>query len=296
MAVIEIRGLSKRYGEDKGVFDLNLDIGEGEVYGYLGPNGAGKTTTIRHLMGLLNPDRGSCRIRGLDCRHEQPKIQRLLGYLPGEIAFFDDMTGSQFLRFKASMRKMQRPPREDEMLSRFQLDPSGRIRRMSKGMKQKLGLVTAFMHDPEILILDEPTSGLDPLMQAAFVQLIRDEKRQGKTILMSSHSFEEVEKTMDRVGIIRKGRLALDTDIQALREAQAQRFRVSFDSEEAAQAFMKEDGLKILAAAHAQVDVAVQGDMAPFFLTLSRHPVKSLDKIHQTLEDLFIRYFGEEKP
>ena len=296
MAVIEISGLTKRYGEKKGVFDLSLSISQGEVYGYLGPNGAGKTTTIRHLMGLLNPDKGECRILGMRCRDEQPRIQEKLGYLPGEIAFFDDMTGSQFLRFKAHMRGLKAAPRQDEMLSRFDLDPSGRIRRMSKGMKQKLGLVAAFMHDPEILILDEPTSGLDPLMQTAFIRLIRDEKRRGKTILMSSHSFEEVEKTADSVGIIREGRLAISGDVLALREAQTQQFRISFSDEEAARAFAGETGLDVREVAGHQVDVAVRGDMGPFFAALSRHPVRSLDRIHQSLEDLFIRYFGEEKP
>jgi len=168
MPVIEISGLTKDYGNHKGIFGLSFTVEEGEVFGYLGPNGAGKTTTIRHLMGFLNPDKGSARIFGMDCRTQRAEIMNHLGYLPGEIAFFDGMSGMEFLNFMARMRGLKDTSLSDRLIDMFELDAASRIRKMSKGMKQKLGIICAFMHDPRVLILDEPTSGLDPLMQKSF--------------------------------------------------------------------------------------------------------------------------------
>ncbi|GHU71818.1 hypothetical protein FACS1894184_19080 [Clostridia bacterium] len=186
MSVIKIERLTRDYGNNRGVFDLSFTVDEGEAFGFLGPNGAGKTTTIRHLMGFIKPKQDSAAICGLDCWRESDKIQKRLGYIPGEISFFDDMSGTEFLRFTAKYRGTGNT-REREMLDRFELSPKGKIKKMSKGMKQKIGIVAAFMHDPEILILDEPTSGLDPLMQNRFIELVEHEKKRGKTILMSSH-------------------------------------------------------------------------------------------------------------
>lgn len=212
MSLIQIDHLLRDYGGGKGVFDVSFHVNQGESFGFLGPNGAGKTTTIRHLMGFLKPQSGSCMIDGINCWRESDKIQVRLCYIPGEISFFDDMTGTEFLRFTASYRRVGANSRQKELLDRFELDSKGKIKKMSKGMKQKLGIVTAFMHDPDILILDEPTSGLDPLMQSRFIDLVAEEKKRGKTILLSSHIFEEVERTCDRVGIIRQGKLvAMDS-------------------------------------------------------------------------------------
>ena len=293
MSVIDIRGLTKSYGPGKGVFDLTLQIPSGEVFGYLGPNGSGKTTTIRHLLGFLNADSGACSVSGMDCRTRAAEIHRVLGYLPGEIAFFDEMRGSEYLRFLAHMRGLRVCPREGELLARFDLDPSGRIRRMSKGMKQKLGLVAAFMHDPDILILDEPTSGLDPLMQQAFVELIQEEKTQGKTILMSSHSFEEIEKTCDRVGILCAGQLSALVDVAHLQASRRRVYAVRFDSEEDKQAFLGE-GLDITSDYPLWVDVVVTGSLQPFTRALARHSIAGLDVVNQRLEDIFIGYYGEQ--
>lgn len=291
MSVIEITNLTKRYGERKGVFDLSFGVAEGEVFGCLGPNGSGKTTTIRHLMGFLNPDAGECRILGLDCRRQAARIQRELGYLPGEIAFFDGMKGLEYLRFMSRMRGRKWAGRADEMLERFQLDPSGRIKRMSKGMKQKLGLVAALMHDPAILILDEPTSGLDPLMQAAFAQLILDEKRRGKTVLMSSHSFEEIEKTCDRVGILKDGRMQGLVQADTLRGHRRRAYVVRFDRPEDQAAFAA-SGLEVIRQAPGEVHVSVTGDLQPFFQALSGSRATGLDALSQRLEDIFINYYG----
>ncbi len=194
MKVIEIESLTKDYGKNRGVFDVSFDIKQGEIFGFLGPNGAGKTTTIRHLMGFVHQDQGSCHILGYDCARESSKIQEKLGYLPGEIAFMNEMTGMQFIRFIAKMKKCKDLTYAIELMRRFELNPSGKIRKMSKGMKQKIGIVCAFMNDPEVLILDEPTSGLDPLMQTRFVDLLLEETAKGKTILMSSHILKKLKK------------------------------------------------------------------------------------------------------
>ena len=237
MSVIKVDGLTRDYGGQKGVFDVSFYVDQGEAFGFLGPNGAGKTTTIRHLMGFLKPKAGSCTIDGLDCWHEREQVQARLGYIPGEISFFEDMSGTEFLKFIAEYRRIGSLNRRDELLERFALDPKGRIKKMSKGMKQKLGIVAAFMHDPDILILDEPTSGLDPLMQSRFIDLIAEEKKHGKTILMSSHMFEEVERTCDRIGIIRNGRMVAVDATAALRERHTRRYTVTLGNEAEARAF-----------------------------------------------------------
>ena len=267
MSVIQLDRLTRDYGGGKGIFDLSFEVDRGEVFGFLGPNGAGKTTTIRHLMGFLKAVSGTCAIDGMDPWAQRDRIQARLGYIPGEISFFSDMTGAEFLRFAASYRGLASTERQRALLERFELDPRGKIKKMSKGMKQKLGIVTAFMHDPDILILDEPTSGLDPLMQSRFIDLIAEEKRRGKTILMSSHIFEEVERTCDRVGIIRQGRLVAVDAVEALRQRHVRPYTVTLESEALAQAFAKD----------------FSGVQKGLTVTLTAR---------QSLEELFMHYYG----
>ena len=195
--MLKVKNITKDYGHQRGVFDLSFNVEAGEVMGFLGPNGAGKTTTIRTLMGFIQPDHGRVSIKGHDCFRNAAQIQKDVGYLPGEIAFMDDMDGMEFIKFIAAMKKMPNLRKAQELLDYFELEPKGRIKKMSKGMKQKIGLVCALMNEPEILILDEPTSGLDPLMQKKFIDKIKEEKQKGTTILMSSHLFEEVEQTCE---------------------------------------------------------------------------------------------------
>lgn len=240
MSKINVQNLTRDYGSGKGIFNLSIQVEQGEVFGFLGPNGAGKTTTIRHLMGFIKPKTGSCRIDGLDCWKHRDLIQKRLGYIPGEINFFDHMTGSEFLKFLSDYRNINRGTRVQKLLERFELDPKIKIKKMSKGMKQKLGIAAAFLHDPDILILDEPTSGLDPLMQTRFVQLITEEKRKGKTILLSSHIFEEVERTCDRIGMIRNGTLAAVDSVETLRKRHMRTYSVHLDSPELAESFAKD--------------------------------------------------------
>ncbi len=270
MSVIKIESLVRDYGDGKGVFHVSFHVNQGEAFGFLGPNGAGKTTTIRHLMGFLKPKSGRCIIDGLDCWSERERVQARLGYIPGEISFFEDMTGAEFLKFIAEYRKIGIQNRREELLERFELEPKSKIKKMSKGMKQKLGIVAAFMHDPDILILDEPTSGLDPLMQSRFIDLIAEEKKHGKTILMSSHMFEEVERTCDRIGIIRKGRMVAVDSADTLRERHTCKYTVTLENESVAEAFAADfSGI--------------------------RDGVKVTVTTKQSLEEIFMDYYGGEK-
>src|SRR5690554_6405613 len=205
--MIEVKQMTTVYSSGKGVFDVNFKVNKGEVIGFLGPNGAGKTTTIRSLLGFLKPKLGSALINDQNAWDNPTITNKQIGYIPGEITFIDGMTGFEHLQLMLDLHKNNNKERMNELLEKFELNPQGKIRRYSKGMKQKLALVSAFMHDPDILILDEPTSGLDPLMQKRFIDLIKEEKAKGKTILISSHQFEEVEKTCDEVIIIKEGKI-----------------------------------------------------------------------------------------
>lgn len=294
--MIEVKQLTLTYPSGKGVFELDFEIGEGEVVGYLGPNGAGKTTTIRALLGFMNPDNGSCKIRKLDCREQAPEIQRFLGYIPGEITFPDKMRGDEYLRFLHDMRGGANGgfgSRQQELLEMFELDPRGKISKFSKGMKQKLGIVAAFMHDPQVLILDEPTSGLDPLMQNRFVELIRSEKAAGKTILMSSHSFEEVEKTCDDVLIIREGRIIHQAAATELQTSRQRKYILRSDDYIELAAALEEAGFVLGDAEYEDsLEVLVQGDSVNRFLRIiASYNISDLGQRSQTLEELFMRYY-----
>ena len=293
MKVIEINNITKDYGQGKGIFNVSFSVKKGEVLGFLGPNGAGKTTTIRHLMGFSKANKGNCNINGLDCFEKSSEIQRNLGYLPGEIAFLDDMTGIKFIKFVAEMKGIKDLTRAKELIGRFELNPNSKIKKMSKGMKQKIGIVCAFMQEPDILILDEPTSGLDPLMQNEFIKLILEEKERGTTILMSSHSFEEIERTCDRVAIIKDGKIVSVENISTLKESKQKIYSITFENEEVAKDFLKE-GFKIKDIDKNNVTVLVKGDIMPLIKSLGKYKVISLESKAQSLEDLFMHFYGGE--
>lgn len=293
--IINIEGLTKDYGNHKGIFDLTFCVEEGEVFGYLGPNGAGKTTTIRHLLGFLTPDKGSSQILGMDTRTRSADIMKYLGYLPGEIAFFDQMTGIEFLKFMGEMRGLNDTKLRDRLIELFQLDTKSRIRKMSKGMKQKLGLICAFMHDPKVLILDEPTSGLDPLMQKIFADLILEEKSRGKTILMSSHSFEEIERTCDRVGIIKRGELAATENMHDIKQKRRKTYVVTFDNAVTAADFAKSHAFDIVDIKENIVRLSIMGNVTEFIKSLDKYTVLDLDTERSSLEDIFMHYYGDSE-
>jgi len=291
MDVIVVDNITVDYGGGKGVFDLTFKVRSGEVLGFLGPNGAGKTTTIRQLMGFAHPDKGSCSILGLDCKIKTAKIQKDIGYLPGEIAFMGDMTGMQFIKFIADMKGLKDLTHAYELISYFELNTSGKIKKMSKGMKQKIGIVCAFMQNPKILIMDEPTSGLDPLMQNKFVELVRLEKEKGTTILMSSHMFEEIERTCDRAVIIKEGKLVAVEDMGTLKETKRKGFIVTMQNSIMAESFANEvDGVE--SVKENVVTVGVKGDIMPFIKALGKYTILNLEPVTQSLENLFMHYYG----
>lgn len=274
--IIEITKLTKDYGNQKGIFDVTISVREGEIYGFLGPNGAGKSTTIRHLMGFIRPDGGSCKVFGMDCFERAADIHKKLGYLAGEIAYMNDMTGRELLRFMAQLKGLKDQGRMQELVERFELDPSGRVRKMSKGMKQKVGIVSAFMADPEVLILDEPTSGLDPLMQNRFIELLLEEKKRGKTILMSSHIFEEIERTCDRTAIIRAGRIAAVEDMESLSGKKRKQYILRLEG--GSTRIVDEDK-----------------NLTKLRQALAEQDVRTLEIKEQTLEELFLHYYDKER-
>mgnify|MGYP001774777479 CR=1 FL=1 len=292
--VIELSHVTKDFGGNRGVFDIDFCVQKGEVFGYLGPNGAGKSTTIRQLMGFIRPQRGECKILGMDCFKETDKVQRHVGYLAGEIAFMDDMSGLEYIEFIAKMKGIQDMYRMNELIERFELNPKSKIRKMSKGMKQKIGLVTAFMGNPQVLILDEPTSGLDPLMQNRFVELVLEEKKRGTTILMSSHIFDEVERTCDRTAIIRQGRIVDTVSMETLSNIKSKVYVVTLKDERCALRMAKESGLHIKEVKSNKVKIRVKDDLPDVLRTIAGYEPEGLEMESQTLEELFMHYYGED--
>ena len=312
---IALRGVTKDYGHNRGIFDITLDVEPGTTMGFLGANGAGKTVTMRTLMGFIKPGAGTASIAGLDCFRDRARIQEQLGYLPGEVTCPEDMRGRDFLAYVASMKGVGRRSgsgssdaerkRVNDLIERFELDPSARIGQMSKGTKQKVAIVAAFMGSPRVLLLDEPTSGLDPVMQDRFVELVAAERKRGATILLSSHMFAEVERTCDRVAFIRAGHLRGVRSMSELRAGRKHAFDVTFaDAGEAARyRAAAHDGCSLLAAsngtAHGDnspaLTVEAAGSVDAFIKDLASYRVANLVSREQTLEELF-RHIYEDIP
>jgi len=205
--IIKTKGLTKDFGQGRGIFDIDLGIQKGEVFGLVGINGSGKSTIMRHLMGFLQPDKGRASIAGKNCWRHAAELKKYVGYIPGEISFPDSRSGLDFLRLQADYMGLHSMAYADELIERLNLDPTAKLKRMSKGMKQKTAIVNAFMFDPDILLLDEATTGLDPLMQKSFTEIVKQEKKKGKTIFMSSHMFDEMEGVCDRVAFLKNGHI-----------------------------------------------------------------------------------------
>lgn len=292
--MIHIQNVTKKFPNGLGIFDLSLQIPRGEAFGYLGPNGAGKSTTIRTVMGFLRADTGVVQIDGRDCWREAAKLQEIIGYLPGEISFIEGMTGLEFLHLIASMRKMRDNTRRDEMIERLNLDVKTDIRKMSKGMKQKVGIVAALMHRPQVLILDEPTSGLDPLMQKIFLELVLEEKQQGTTIFMSSHAFPEVERICDRVGILKDGHLVAVENIAVLRAEQRKVFSVELANLSDI-SHLTDAGCVIVRTDRKEVEIEVQGTYDDFIQALAKCRVLRLNAHELNLEQLFMHYYSRKE-
>jgi ABC-2 type transport system ATP-binding protein len=292
---IEVNGLTRFYGRRRGVLDVSFHVNEGEVFAFLGPNGAGKTTTIRQLMGLLRPTSGTARVFGLDCWRDSPRVKERIGFLPGEMRLYESLTGGAFLDYFASFRHSHDRKRRDGLLERLDLDVSQRIRHMSKGNRQKLGIVQALMHDAPLLVLDEPSSGLDPLKQVTFLQLLHDERAAGKTIFLSSHAIPEVERIADRVGIIRDGRLVAVESIESLKAKRARHADVLFGQPVDAGRFGALDGVRVLSRTDdgRRYELAVPGDLRPLLRALAELPLEDLTLASADLETIFLHYYAQ---
>ena len=296
MSVIKINDASKSYGENKGIFNLSLDVQEGEVFGLLGPNGAGKTTTIRHLLGFSKLDSGYMQIDNMETWIESTKIQERIGYLPGEISFPENLTGMEFIEYIGQLRGMKNYDKAKVLLEYFDINPNAKLKRMSKGMKQKIALVVAFMHDPKIVILDEPTSGLDPIMQERFIQLIAQEKKSGKTILLSSHMFNEIERTCDKVAIIKQGRLVTEISMKSIRQHSSKVYEIGFNEIKDLEKFEEFD-FKITNVSKEKLKIKTEIndiDINQLISKLSLLNVKYIKEDVYTLEKHFMQYYGKE--
>lgn len=296
--VIKLENLTKHYGEIVGIQDLSLEVAEGEVFGLLGPNGAGKTTTIRLILDFIRPTSGKAAVFGLSPRSDGTDIRRRVGYLPGDFVTYDHMTGATVTEYFTHLRGAD-PVKLVALCERYKLDVSRNIGQLSKGNKQKIGLVQAFMNDPDLLILDEPTAGLDPLLQYEFQKMIHEEKAQGKTIFMSSHVMSEVEATCDRVGIIREGKLVTIDTVSHLTELSLWTAEITFTQPVPSDTFNNLPGITVIDQTDDRtynLSISGEGSMDSVIKTAAKHPVQTFESQHASLEDAFLKYYSGEEP
>lgn len=289
MSVIEATMLSKDYGERRGIFDVNLNIERGEMMGFVGTNGSGKTTTIRSILGFIKPTAGSVTVNGLSSWEHSSEIVKNIGYVPGEISFPDLKTGIEFLKSQAEFLHLSDMSYANALIERLQLDPRANLKRMSKGMKQKTALVAALMADLPIIILDEPTTGLDPLMRVAFMDILKEEHEKGKTILISSHMFEELETTCDRVALINNGKIIETVDMNDIRNRPEKDFKIEFHNSDDYKRFLNEPYKTIrLQDQYNQVTIRIDSELTGTLLkTLKNYSVKFISELPYTLENHF---------
>lgn len=276
--IITVRSMTKDYGDCKGIFDFDFSVKQGEIFGLVGTNGSGKTTTLRHLMGFLKPDSGSCEISGMDCWKKSQEIMKKVGYVPGEIDFPDVGTGTAFLKIQAQFLGIKDMSYTNRLVNMFKLDTDAPLRRMSKGMKQKTALVAAFMAKPDILLLDEPSTGLDPLMRDTLIELILEQRERGVTVFMSSHIFKELEDTCDRVAFIHNGKMIDTVDKGMYDPNMPKQYRIGFADEAQYQKFAKLSGFNI---------IRKNDKYKHLILTVSN---EEINKLFKTLSSCDVRY------
>jgi ABC-2 type transport system ATP-binding protein len=290
---IVTRDLTKYYGKQLGVSRLNFEVHRGEVFGFLGPNGAGKTTTLRILAGLLAPTSGKASVLGLDLKRDSLAIRRDMGYIPGDVRLFEDLTGEETLRLLESMRPGKPAVLKQDLVERFDLDLSRKTGEYSAGNKQKLAIVQAFMHDPELLILDEPTSTLDPLMRYRFYELCREFRGRGRTVFISSHVLPEMEQICDWVGIIRRGRLAT---VESVTELSRKKLRNAYFTlaSEPEPGFLDFKSASLTRTGELRFRAEIRDDMDTFVKELSRLHLADLQIAHASLEEIFLEFYEDE--
>lgn len=295
---IRIDKLTKDYGDKRGCFNVSFEVKKGEVFGFLGPNGAGKTTAIRHMLGFLKPQAGNAYIYGKPTWENAHEINGQIGYIPGEINFPDKMTSMELVKWMAEMRGTKSLDKAQELLEFFEIDTGGDLKHLSKGTKQKIGIVCALMHDSPLLILDEPTSGLDPLMQEKFVELVHREKAAGKTILMSSHLFPEVERTCDRVAIIKQGEIVAQVAMNDIEKNKNKVYKVKFAADGESKHFTTEHPeLNLTEINHGKNRVMIANNDENINLLLSiltKYKIQYISEIKLTLEDYFMKFYSNK--
>ena len=291
---IATTGLSKHYGSARGLFGLDLEIERGEVFGFLGPNGAGKSTTMRLLLDLIRPTSGSARVLGLDSRRDSVEIRRCVGFLPGELALYPRLTGRANLDYLAQLRGGMDRRVRDSLAERFDAELDRPVRQLSTGNRQKLGLIQAFMHEPELLILDEPIAGLDPLVQRSFHELLREVSAQGRTVFLSSHTLSEVERVTDRLAILREGRLVVVDSLENLRKVAVQRLEIEFAGPVDGNDFRTIPGVREVRVSGETLTVGFEGSADAVVRVAAAHEVRAIRPRDDDLEDIFLRYYREE--
>ncbi len=293
-AIIETEALTKQYGTSRGIRDVTFCVSEGEVFGFLGPNGAGKTTTIRLLMALLRPTSGSARIAGLDCWSQATEVKRLVGYLPGEFNVDPALTGAQIITYLGNLRGGVDQREVSRLVERLGLDPGKRFRDYSRGNKQKVGLIQAFMHKPRLLILDEPTGGLDPLNQQEFHAMVAEVKAEGRTVFLSSHDLTEVERLCDRVGIIRGGEFVKVDHVSTLKEIRHHVVNLTFPEPAAVEWFSGLPNVSNVTLLNGgrEMQLTAQEDLAGVIQSAAAHHALSLSAREPSLEEIFLRYYA----
>jgi ABC-2 type transport system ATP-binding protein len=291
---IRTSGFSKDYGAGRGLFELDLEVERGEIFGFLGPNGAGKTTTMRLLLDLIRPTAGSASMLGLDVHDHSLELRRRIGFLPGDLAMYAKLTGAEILDYLAALRGGVDRRLRDELAQRFDADLGRPVRQLSTGNRQKIGLIQAFMHEPELLILDEPIAGLDPLVQQSFHALLAEVSAKGRTILLSSHTLSEVERVTHRVAILREGRLVVVDRLENLRKVAVQRLDIEFSAPPVAEQFACLPGVREVTADGDRLTVSFEGPADAIVKAAATHQVRSIRSDDVDLEDVFLRYYRKD--
>jgi len=291
--VIETRGLSVFYGKHRGILNVDLKIDKGEVFGFLGPNGAGKTTTQLVLLDVIRPTEGQAFMFGKDCQKDGVAARDRVGYLPGELSLYENMKASQFFKMYFSLQKSNTDRNYWQTLAdRLELDTNRRIRELSRGNRQKVGVVAAFMNKPELLILDEPTSGLDPLMQQTVMEIVQEANQHGSTVFFSSHILSEVQTVCDRVGIIREGQLVATERVEDMTRQQFKRLRIGFDQLPPEDAFAIE-GVTELVRDEQAVELEIRENIGQVMKKAVSFGINDIETIPVTLEEIFLAYYGK---
>ena len=298
-AIIRTEQLTKAYGTHRGILEVDLEVRQGEVFGFLGPNGAGKTTTIRTVLDLIHPTSGRAFVFGIESTADPVAIHRRIGYIPGEFTLYDRLTAGQTLTYFANLRGGVDRAYQRSLIERFEIDPGRRFKELSKGNKQKVGLVIALQHRPELLVLDEPTSGLDPLVQQSFYALVREAKAEGRTVFLSSHILSEVERTCDRVAIIREGRLVKVDSVEGLRDLAHHQVELRFSGPVPEAEFERLPGVSEVAADDHVLRMRVSGPITPVVQAAAKYELLDFVSREPTLEETFLAQYGratEEVP